>query len=133
MKWQPTLVFMPGETHGPRSLVGYSHGVAELDTNEQCHFHFHCSETVHSSLSLCRWNHQTEETWRNYRIRRPIIKLYADFPLGRRSVPKTPALFKGQLYIFNRYPSISLFYICKFSHLLCNNALLVCSLTYKQI
>ena len=23
-KWQPTLVFLPGESHGPRSLVGYS-------------------------------------------------------------------------------------------------------------
>ena len=23
-KWQPTLVFLPGESHGQRSLVGYS-------------------------------------------------------------------------------------------------------------
>ena len=23
-KWQPTLVLLPGESHGPRSLVGYS-------------------------------------------------------------------------------------------------------------
>ena len=23
-KWQPTPVFLPGETHGQRSLVGYS-------------------------------------------------------------------------------------------------------------
>ena len=23
-KWQPTPVFMPGKTHGPRNLVGYS-------------------------------------------------------------------------------------------------------------
>ena len=23
-KWQPTLVFVPGESHGRRSLVGYS-------------------------------------------------------------------------------------------------------------
>ena len=23
-KWQPTLVFLPGECHGQRSLVGYS-------------------------------------------------------------------------------------------------------------
>ena len=22
--WQPTLVFLPGESHGPRSLAGYS-------------------------------------------------------------------------------------------------------------
>ena len=31
-KWQPTPVFLPGKSHGQRSLVGYSHGVAkELD------------------------------------------------------------------------------------------------------
>ena len=32
-KWQPTPVLLPGKSHGQRSLVGYSHGVAkELDT-----------------------------------------------------------------------------------------------------
>ena len=25
-EWQPTSVFMPGESHGPRSLVGYTPG-----------------------------------------------------------------------------------------------------------
>ena len=33
-KWQPTPVFLPGKFHGQRSLVGCSHGVAELDTTE---------------------------------------------------------------------------------------------------
>ena len=33
--WQPTLVFLPGESHGQRSLVGYSlWGHKELDMNE---------------------------------------------------------------------------------------------------
>ena len=32
-KQQPTLVFLPGKSHGQRSLEGYSHGVAkEPDT-----------------------------------------------------------------------------------------------------
>ena len=32
-KWQPTPVFLPGESHGRRSLVGYSpRGCKELDT-----------------------------------------------------------------------------------------------------
>ena len=32
-KWQPTPVFLPGESHGQRSLVGYSpEGCKELDT-----------------------------------------------------------------------------------------------------
>ena len=34
-KWQPTPVFMPGKSHGPRSLVGYSpRGRKESDTTE---------------------------------------------------------------------------------------------------
>ena len=33
--WQPTLVFLPGESHGQRSLAGYSSGVSkELDSTE---------------------------------------------------------------------------------------------------
>ena len=34
-KWQPTPVFLPGESHGQRSLVGYSPwGRRELDMTE---------------------------------------------------------------------------------------------------
>ena len=45
-KWQPTPVFLPGESHGWRShgwrsLVGYSpRGCKESDTTERLHFHF---------------------------------------------------------------------------------------------
>ena len=35
-KWQPTPVFLSGESHGQRSLVGYSPwGCKELDTTER--------------------------------------------------------------------------------------------------
>ena len=38
-KWQPTPVLLPGESHGGRSLVGYSSwGRKESDTTEQLHF-----------------------------------------------------------------------------------------------
>ena len=37
-KWQPTSVFLPGESHGWRSLVGYSPQVAESDMTEQIHW-----------------------------------------------------------------------------------------------
>ena len=41
-KWQPTPVFLPGESHGWRSLVGYSpQGRKESDTTERLHVHFH--------------------------------------------------------------------------------------------
>ena len=34
-KWQPTPVFLPGESHGQRSLAGYSQrGNRESDTTE---------------------------------------------------------------------------------------------------
>ena len=37
-KWQPTPVFLPGTSHGQRSLAGYSPwGCKELDTTEQAH------------------------------------------------------------------------------------------------
>ena len=38
-KWQPTLVHLPGKSHGWRSLVGHSPwGHKEMDTTEQLHF-----------------------------------------------------------------------------------------------
>ena len=40
-KWQPTPVFLPGESHGQRSLVRCSPwGCEESDTTERLHFHF---------------------------------------------------------------------------------------------
>ena len=34
-EWEPTPVFLPGESHGQRSLAGYSPwGFKELDTTE---------------------------------------------------------------------------------------------------
>ena len=42
--WQPTAVFLPGESHGQRSLVGYSpwghkRVRRDLAANQQCTFH----------------------------------------------------------------------------------------------
>ena len=37
-KWQPTPVFLPGESHGQRNLAGYSlWGHKESDTKGHCH------------------------------------------------------------------------------------------------
>ena len=43
-RWQPTPVFLPGESHGRRSLAGYSpQGCKELDTTEATqHAHMPC-------------------------------------------------------------------------------------------
>ena len=49
-KWQPTPVFLPGESHGWRSVVGYSPwGRKESDTTERLHFH---TFFIHSSVSV---------------------------------------------------------------------------------
>ena len=41
-KWQPNPVFLPGESHGQKSLVGYSPwGHKESDTTERLSTHTH--------------------------------------------------------------------------------------------
>ena len=41
-KWQPTPVFLPGKSHGQRTLTGYSPwGHKELDMTEQLNAHTH--------------------------------------------------------------------------------------------
>ena len=46
-KWQPTPVFLPGESHGRRSLVGYSsRGRKESDMTERLH-------SLHSKEGKC--------------------------------------------------------------------------------
>ena len=43
-KWQPALVFVPEESHGQRSLEGYSpYSHKELDRTEQQSKHMHTS------------------------------------------------------------------------------------------
>ena len=41
-KWQATPLFLPRESHGQRSLMGYSpQGRKESDMTERLYFHFH--------------------------------------------------------------------------------------------
>ena len=51
----PTPVFLPGESHGQKSLAGYSPwGCKQLDTIE-LHFHFHSILPVSPSKSWIRY------------------------------------------------------------------------------
>ena len=44
LQWHPTLVLLPGKSHGWRSLLGCSPwGRQESDTTERLHFHFSLS------------------------------------------------------------------------------------------
>ena len=57
-KWQPTPVFLPGKSHGLRSLVGYSPwGCKESDTTEQLHFHFHFQLSLHRVTLYSPYNY----------------------------------------------------------------------------
>ena len=57
-QWHPTLVLLPGKSHGRRSLVGYSPWGPEAGyTTERLHFHFHALEeemATHSSVLAWR-------------------------------------------------------------------------------
>ena len=55
-KWQPTPIFLPGESHGRRSLVGYSPwDRKESDTAERLHFHSQDAK----SRNTCRGHTET--------------------------------------------------------------------------
>ena len=55
-EWQSTPVLFPRESHGQKSLVGYSPwGHKESDTTEQLHFHF----TVTPNLNVPRGKEKT--------------------------------------------------------------------------
>ena len=48
-KWQPTPMFLPGESHGWRRLVGYSpRGRKESDTTERLHYSLYASNNMKS-------------------------------------------------------------------------------------
>ena len=54
-EWLPTPVFLPGEFHGQRSLVGYSHwGCRESDTTEQLTLHHTTAFISHASTVMLK-------------------------------------------------------------------------------
>ena len=63
-KWQPTPVLLPGESHGWRSLVGYSPwGRKESDTTERLHFHFQTFCRAPLVAQLVKNTPAMRETW----------------------------------------------------------------------
>ena len=51
MAWEPTLVFLPGESHGQKSLAGYNKwGCKESNITERLSLSFRCN-----SLSILSW------------------------------------------------------------------------------
>ena len=66
-QWHPTLVLLPGKSHGRGSLVGYSPwGRTESDTLSDFTFHFHVLEkemATHSSVLAWRIPETGEPGW----------------------------------------------------------------------
>ena len=72
-QWQPTPVFLPGESHGQRSLVGYSPwGRKESDTTEwlhplthsyYTHVHTYMHVHVHGCMTLQNMPDATVNQW----------------------------------------------------------------------
>ena len=57
-EWQPTPVFLPGESHGQRSLVDYSPwDCKESDTTEQLPYIQHCLSAGCRHYAFCDRSH----------------------------------------------------------------------------
>ena len=70
-KWQPSLVFLPGESHGQRSLAGYSpQGCKESDVTERLRTHTSCHKEKSALVGRLLILH-TQEFCSGPRIRRP--------------------------------------------------------------
>ena len=65
-KWQPTSVFLPGLSHGQRSLVGYSPwGCKASDITECTHTHTHTRNLDKRYDSICRAVKETQVSRRD--------------------------------------------------------------------
>ena len=72
-KWQPTLVLLPGKSHGHRILVGYSSwGCKDADMTEQLKTHTH---THHTHTHHTHTTHQTQPHTHTTHTHTPRIHL----------------------------------------------------------
>ena len=99
--WQPTPVFLPGKSHGQRSLVGYSPwGRKELDTTEQ--------------LRTCMWDFSslTRDQTHSPCIRRQSFNFWTP-----RGVPRNSFELGDLNFLVSSIPVLSfspncIYYIC---------------------
>ena len=69
-KWQRTPVFLPGKSHGQRSLAGSSPWDSkELDMTERLHYTTLLASQCNSPLSLPRWHSGKESTFQSRKCR----------------------------------------------------------------
>ena len=84
-KWQPTPVFLPGELHGQRNLVGYSpYGHKESDTTEQLTQHnFRKTEYPQGDGEKLKWGTWEGEGPEGTLVPKGKILRLAVFPEGK--------------------------------------------------
>ena len=93
--WQPTPVFLPGESHGRRSLVGYSpQGHKESETTERLHFLSFIVMMLYTldpqGLFILQWN--------VYTLWLTVLHLYLTLPSLVTTVP--PSLSLSLIFFF---------------------------------
>ena len=73
-KWQPTLVFLPEESQGWKSLVDYSPwGRRESDTTEWLHFRFHLAcKLIKQGNNIQLW-HTPFSIWKQSVVPCPVL------------------------------------------------------------
>ena len=75
--WQPTPIFLPGESYGQRSLVNYSPGSCkELDLIERL-------STAQPKMKLCIVSKNKPWSWLRLRSRTPYCKIQAQIEESR--------------------------------------------------
>ena len=71
-EWQPSPVFLPGESQGQRSLEGYSPwGHKELNMTEQLTLSLHTA--LHSCLYRGSSSHLFQTVWAGFSMERPSL------------------------------------------------------------
>ena len=102
-KWQPTPVFLPGEPHGWRSLVGYSpRSRKESDKTERRHFHFH-----RRALGFPGGASGTEPTCQCMRHKRRGFNPWVRKIPWRRAWQPTTAFLPGESHGFSTVHRVS--------------------------
>ena len=118
-KWQPTPVFLPGKSHGRKSLVSYSpRGRKKLDTTEKLSFFLFISSvqllslvrlfatpwTAECQASLSLTNSQSLLKLTSIRLVMPSNHLILCCPLLLASVFPSIRVFSSELVLRIRWP-----------------------------
>ena len=95
-KWQPTPVFLPGESHGRRSLVDYSPwGHKEWDTTERLHFTLDYFWFLTGLQGLCLPIFKTEERAQSQQQRHQWFHKWGILPVWRKVLEPHSTMYCG--------------------------------------